>query len=289
MVNLYGVGADEYLMNRAPLNLGPVPPGFEMVSLPEIIGVELVTIAGPAYYYIYGSSRLGQLSHYNGRTSVAGTFVHRIANKIYEIADHLGNVKATVSDRLAWQNNQYDYVLKSSQDYYPFGMLMPTRTWDAESSYRFGFNGMEKDDEMKGAGNSYTTEFRLLDARLGRWLSPDPVPKYHESQYAWNTNNPIVFIDINGADSTQRATAVATAKKFVSKNPKKDGSLYGGKGTEPGTSTDCSGLISACTRKAGESPNKAVPNGQRKKDGTESGVLNIEDNCIEVKLQDVKV
>ena len=27
-------------------------------------------------------------------------------------------------------------------------------------SYRYGFNGMEKDDNIKGEGNSYTTEFR---------------------------------------------------------------------------------------------------------------------------------
>ena len=41
--------------------------------------------------------------------------------------------------------------------------------------YRYGFNGMERDDEIKGSGNSYTTEFRLLDPRLGRWPSTDPV------------------------------------------------------------------------------------------------------------------
>jgi len=29
----------------------------------------------------------------------------------------------------------------------------------------------EKDDRVKGEGNSYTTFFRQLDPRLGRWLS----------------------------------------------------------------------------------------------------------------------
>lgn len=35
------------------------------------------------------------------------------------------------------------------------------------SEYRFGFNGMEKDDNVKGDGNSYSTDFRFYDNRLG--------------------------------------------------------------------------------------------------------------------------
>ena len=38
-------------------------------------------------------------------------------------------------------------------DYYPFGMLMPNRH-EQTPEYRYGFNGMEKDDEVKSAGNS---------------------------------------------------------------------------------------------------------------------------------------
>jgi len=39
----------------------------------------------------------------------------------------------------------------------PFGMMMPDRQWYASndsSGYRFGFNGQEKDNEVKGVGNS---------------------------------------------------------------------------------------------------------------------------------------
>ena len=40
---------------------------------------------------------------------------------------------------------------------------------------------MEKDAEMHGEGNSYTTDFRQYDPRLGRWLSLDPMmTKYPE-------------------------------------------------------------------------------------------------------------
>lgn len=56
---------------------------------------------------------------------------------------------------------------------------------------------MEKDDDWQGEGNEYTTEFRQLDVRLGRWMSPDPmmavVPDH--SPYEVNFNNPIVFTD----------------------------------------------------------------------------------------------
>jgi RHS repeat-associated protein len=41
--------------------------------------------------------------------------------------------------------------------------------------YRFGYQGSEKDNEIRGEGNSYATEFRQLDPRLGRWLTIDPL------------------------------------------------------------------------------------------------------------------
>ena len=37
---------------------------------------------------------------------------------------------------------------KKDIDYYPFGAPMPGRTFST-SSYRFGFNGMESDDERQ--------------------------------------------------------------------------------------------------------------------------------------------
>lgn len=70
------------------------------------------------------------------------------------------------------------------------------------SPYRYGFNGMERDDEIKGSGNSYTTEFRQYDPRLGRWLSLDPLmSKYpHFSPYIAFNNNPIYFVDPDGLE-----------------------------------------------------------------------------------------
>jgi hypothetical protein len=48
-------------------------------------------------------------------------------------------------------------------DYTPFGMQMPDRSYIATGSgYRFGFNNMEKDDELKGPGNSYDFGARIV-------------------------------------------------------------------------------------------------------------------------------
>lgn len=80
---------------------------------------------------------------------------------------------------------------------HPFGMLMPGRH-GSDETYRYGYQGSERDDEIKGNGNSYTTYFRQLDPRLGRWLSIDPKATAWESPYTSMGNNPIQFMDPKG-------------------------------------------------------------------------------------------
>jgi hypothetical protein len=66
-------------------------------------------------------------------------------------------------------------VIHSAQDYLSFGALMQRRRFESEG-YRYGFNGQEKSDEIKGSGNSYTAEFWEYDPRLGRRWNMDPRP-----------------------------------------------------------------------------------------------------------------
>ncbi len=65
----------------------------------------------------------------------------------------------------------------------------------------FAYNGMLKDDEIQGVGNSYTTVFRQYDARLGIWTVVDPMAHEREwvSPYNFVQNNPINRDDPNGA------------------------------------------------------------------------------------------
>jgi RHS repeat-associated protein len=67
---------------------------------------------------------------------------------------------------------------------------------------RYEFNGMECDSEVNGQGNSYTSEFRQYEPRIGRWLSLDPLMgKYpHQSAYAGFNNNPIMYADPTGLE-----------------------------------------------------------------------------------------
>lgn len=61
-------------------------------------------------------------------------------------------------------------------------MVMPNRNFSDEG-YRYGFQGQEKDDEIKGEGNSYDFGARMYDPRVGRCLSYDPKTTARESPY----------------------------------------------------------------------------------------------------------
>ena len=84
---------------------------------------------------------------------------------------------------------------------------LPNR-YNAFSEYRYGFNGLEKDDEVKGEGNSYTTEFRQYDSRIGRWLSLDPLMAQYPNQspYVAFNNNPVFYSDIKGKEGEPSTT-----------------------------------------------------------------------------------
>ena len=75
---------------------------------------------------------------------------------------------------------------------------MRLSTCQSSTGYWYGYQGSEKDDEVKGEGNSYTTHFRQLDPRIGRWLSLDPVTQPWQSPYNSMDNNPIWFNDVLG-------------------------------------------------------------------------------------------
>lgn len=69
--------------------------------------------------------------------------------------------------------------------------------------YRYGFNGKENDNEVKGVGNAVDFGSRIYDSRIGRWLSTDPLQSKYPSltPYHFTGNNPINYIDIDGQDT----------------------------------------------------------------------------------------
>ncbi len=69
----------------------------------------------------------------------------------------------------------------------------------SNADYRFAFNGMEKDDEVKnGIGNHYTSAFRQYDPRLARWHTIDPKLTASWSPYSAMSNSPVFFADPDG-------------------------------------------------------------------------------------------
>ncbi|KEZ91967.1 RHS repeat-associated core domain-containing protein [Nonlabens ulvanivorans] len=83
-------------------------------------------------------------------------------------------------------------------------MLLNNRHGSVDSdSYRYGFQGQERDDEVKGAGNSYNYTFRMHDPRLGRFFKVDPLaPKYpYNSTYAFSENRLINSVELEGLEA----------------------------------------------------------------------------------------
>jgi len=154
---------------------------------------------------IYGSSRLGvtrdTINMYDPELLPSYGV---LGNRNYELSNHLGNVLTVINDvKIPLDENSDTYVdgyqtgLVNVSDYSPFGVQLDGRTIKSDF-YRRGYQGSEMDNEVKGEGNSYTTYFRLLDPRVGRWLSYDPKPTAWESPYVSMGNNPIFHNDVFG-------------------------------------------------------------------------------------------
>ena len=162
--------------------------------------------------HLYGSSRLG-VHRFDmpvpagaplpaAGATMEGMFEY--GRSQYELSNHLGNVLVTVSDKKLQHSTNgtivdyYNADVITANDYYPFGQTMPGRKYSqANTTYRYGFNGQMKSEEI---GETYTAEFWEYDPRIGRRWNRDIMDKPWISDYAVLGNNPIYFIDPNGAD-----------------------------------------------------------------------------------------
>jgi hypothetical protein len=89
-------------------------------------------------------------------------------------------------------NKKMHYTAKGVQ-----GLFVGFKKSDAKS-YRWGFNGQQREDEIAGEGNHNTAKFWEYDSRLGRRWNLDPKPQIGNSDYGVNRNNPIISVDKNG-------------------------------------------------------------------------------------------
>ncbi|MFA6924923.1 MAG: hypothetical protein WC223_11810 [Bacteroidales bacterium] len=107
-------------------------------------------------------------------------------------------------------------------DKHYFGMIMPGRNFSS-NSYRFGFNGQEKTDEISGNGNHNTALYWEYDTRTGRRWNRDPITFTWQSPYATNNCNPIVFTDPLGLFGSRKE-----AREYKKEHELK-GSIHKGK------------------------------------------------------------
>ena len=186
---------------------------------------------------LYGSSRIGMerkhiLMEVGGGSAVSEeTLYSEVGDKRYEMSNHLGNVLSVISDHKIYNENGFTPDVLAFNDYFPFGMLSPNRHGNV-SGYRYGFQGQEKDDEVKGEGNSLNYKFRMHDPRIGRFFTPDPLePIYsHNSPYAFSENRLIDGYELEGLEVTllngQTGPFSADHPDALGNQPSKKPTLY---------------------------------------------------------------
>lgn len=92
--------------------------------------------------------------------------------------------------------------------------MLNRQSEESAGDYRYGFQGQEMDDEIKGEGNSLNYKYRMHDPRVGRFFAVDPLaPKYpHNSPYAFSENNVIHSVELEGLEKFFAANGTLLGK-----------------------------------------------------------------------------
>ncbi len=198
--------------------------------------------------HLFGSSRLGILNDSipllgsQNNTYTQTTWTHTVGKRTYELANHLGNVLSVISDKPIPHDNgsgTVDYYLadiRQSTDYSPFGVTLSGRNLSKAGAddFRYGYNNMEADDEIKGSGNSYDFGARMLDPRIGRWLTIDSEFKKYAgiNPYHFVFDSPMIFKDPDGKDAvitvdpTNHTVTLSATVYLYGNASEKSASLY---------------------------------------------------------------
>jgi RHS repeat-associated protein len=167
-------------------------------------------------------------------------------------------------------------------------MLLPGRNYQAET-YAYGFNGKRMDNEVKGIGVQYDYGFRIYDARLGKFLSVDPLKKKYPmlSPYQFAGNNPIQYIDLDGlepannpnAPGAKEKRAIAEVSLIESQSARNDArdNLFS-KGSWLAKDIDIKGIISCRTNGKWVTDTKGDPGNRFNMYVNTSTILNVDES-----------
>jgi RHS repeat-associated protein len=144
-------------------------------------------------------------------------------------------------------------------------MVMPSRQYVAGTSYRYGFNGKEYDNELKSGENSYDFGARMMDPRLGRFFTTDPLDKRYpfQSTYVFAGDRPIASVDIMGMGEgkapVKRQTTSSNSTNYSNPVPPSP-SLYG---YTPSASNSQNPFFPSLTPQQPTAPQKPQTNGKQ--------------------------
>jgi RHS repeat-associated protein len=128
---------------------------------------------------------------------------------------------AVVSDNRLQYGRVYDPDVINSNDYYAFGGQMNGRDFAIRGAqaYRYGFNGKENDNEVKGAGNQQDYGMRIYDPRIAKFLSVDPITAQYPdlTPYQFASNSPIENIDLDGLEKISVKLIMDQGKPVLTK------------------------------------------------------------------------
>jgi RHS repeat-associated protein len=179
---------------------------------------------------IYAGGRIGVMHPALLGSSDQSGGVHTVYTTSYELNDHLGNVRATISKGLT----QGQYTVENATAYYATGMLMPRMQLygTGANTYRYGYQGQYAEKDGETGWNDF--ELRDYDSRIGRWMMRDPAEQYW-SPYMAMGNDWVNCTDPDGAwgegdasyqadvlNNRTRAGAVSFGEEFTDGN----GSTY---------------------------------------------------------------
>ena len=107
-----------------------------------------------------------------------------------------------IESEVARNSCQHEKPTQSTQDYFPFGSLLPGRGVD-QAEYKYGFNSKENDNEVYGDANFQDYGMRMYDTRVGRFVSADPITKSYPmlTPYQFASNSVISAIDLDGLEA----------------------------------------------------------------------------------------
>jgi RHS repeat-associated protein len=124
----------------------------------------------------------------------------------YELSNHLGNVLTVINDELTPISingttvDSYQVGIVSVGDFSGFGVELDGRTLGERT--RFSFQNQERDDEIKGEGNSVNFKYRMHDPRVGRFFAVDPLTSKYpwNSTYAFSENRLLDGVELEGLE-----------------------------------------------------------------------------------------